>query len=90
VKAKAGQFILLDCMLFHCAGFNRSAKERRAINHVYNIPFFKQQINLPKNMHFDHLSSEAKALLGFNFQEPVSIETYLASRAEKVDKLKPR
>ena len=85
VKAKAGQFIVLDCMLFHCAGFNRSAKERRAINHVYNIPFFKQQINLPGNMDIENLSLEAKTLLGVNFQEPASIETYLASRSKKGD-----
>jgi ectoine hydroxylase-related dioxygenase (phytanoyl-CoA dioxygenase family) len=85
VQAKAGQYILLDCMLYHSGGFNRTAKERRAINHIYNIPFFKQQINLPGNMNIDNLSSEAKALLGFNFQEPTSIGAYLASRSKKKD-----
>jgi len=82
IKAKSGQYILLDCMLFHSGGFNRTDKERRAINHVYNIPYFKQQINLPGNMHVD-LSSEQMALLGFNIQEPASIEDYLASRSKK-------
>jgi ectoine hydroxylase-related dioxygenase (phytanoyl-CoA dioxygenase family) len=85
VKAKAGQWILLDCMLFHSGGFNKTAKERRAINHVFNIPYFKQQINLPGNMHADDLSSEARALLGFNFQEPASIANYLASRSKKAE-----
>lgn len=85
VEAKAGQYILLDCMLFHSGGFNRTAKERRAINHVYNIPYFKQQINLPANMNDDGLSAEARGLLGFDFQEPASIEQYLALRSRKTE-----
>jgi len=85
VNAKAGQYILLDCMLFHSGGFNRTGKERRAINHVFSIPYFKQQINLPENMHADDLSPEAQALLGFNFQEPASIASYLASRPTNRD-----
>ena len=83
VTAKAGQYILLDCMLFHSGGFNKTDKERRAINHVFNIPYFKQQINLPENMHADDLSQDVRALLGFNFQEPNSIENYLFSRTNK-------
>ncbi len=81
VEAEAGQFILLDCMLFHSGGFNRTTKERRAVNQVYNIPYFKQQINLQANMSAEGLSAEERGLLGFDFQEPVSIEQYLASRS---------
>lgn len=84
VEAKVGQYIVLDCMLFHSGGFNRTAKERRAVNHIYNIPYFKQQINLPGNMSVDGLSVEARELLGFNYQEPASIEQYLALRSKKV------
>lgn len=80
VQAKAGQYILLDCMLFHSGGFNRTDRERRAVNHVYTVPYFKQQINLPGNLHADGLTQEEKEILGFQFQEPVSIERYLASR----------
>lgn len=83
LEAKAGQYLLLDCMLFHSGGFNRTAKERRAVNHVYNIPYFKQQINLSENMSVDVLSADALELLGFNYQEPASIEQYLASRSKK-------
>lgn len=83
VEAKAGQYILLDCMVFHSGGFNRTVKERRAVNHVYNIPYFKQQINLPVSMRVDGLSAEARELMGFDYQEPASIEQYLASRSKK-------
>jgi ectoine hydroxylase-related dioxygenase (phytanoyl-CoA dioxygenase family) len=83
INAKAGQYILLDCMLFHSGGFNKSTKERRAVNHVFNIPYFKQQISLPENLQADDLSSEAQALLGFNVQEPASIANFLDSRPIK-------
>lgn len=85
VEAQAGQYILLDCMLFHSGGFNRTEKERRAVNHVFNIPYFKQQINLPRNMKADDLTDGEKEILGFNYEEPASIESYLKSRLPKKD-----
>lgn len=83
ILAKAGQFIVLDCMLFHSGGFNRSAKERRAINHMYNIPYFKQQINIPMNIQGESLSAEEREILGFGSMEPDSIQSYLDSRGNK-------
>jgi ectoine hydroxylase-related dioxygenase (phytanoyl-CoA dioxygenase family) len=83
VEAKAGQYILLDCMLFHSGGFNKTNKERRAINHVYTIPYFKQQINLPRNMNTQELSPEEQEIIGAKYQEPGSIENYLTSRFNK-------
>lgn len=47
IVAAAGCFIVLDGMLFHSGGINRTAAPRRAINHVYSLPFIKQQIELP-------------------------------------------
>ncbi len=80
VEAKAGSFIVLDCMLFHSGGFNKTCFERRAVNHVYNIPFFKQQINIPMNMEDTHLSAEERDILGFSYVEPGSISDYLSKR----------
>ena len=82
VKAKAGQFILLDGMLFHSGGFNQTKKERRAINHLFNIPYFKQQINLSKNMCAYNLTLEEQKLFGFTIQESESIAQYLNSRSK--------
>jgi ectoine hydroxylase-related dioxygenase (phytanoyl-CoA dioxygenase family) len=85
VSAKAGSFILLDCMVFHAGGFNSTTQVRRAVNHVYNIPFFKQQINIPLNMvQPDILSVQAKELLGFKDGEPTSIIEYLEARKSKL------
>lgn len=80
IEACAGSFILLDCMVFHAGGFNKTTLPRRAINHVYNIPYFKQQINLPKSLNNDQLTNTEKDLLGFNSLEPSSIADYLLSR----------
>lgn len=83
VEAKAGSFILLDCMLFHAGGFNSTQTPRRAVNHVYNIPYFKQQINLPANMNGVELSSEESEILGFRYLEPASVASYLSGRSSR-------
>jgi ectoine hydroxylase-related dioxygenase (phytanoyl-CoA dioxygenase family) len=84
LEAPAGSFILLDCMLFHAGGFNRTASPRCAVNQVYTIPFFKQQINIPFNLkNSESLSGEVKDILGFNHSEPETIADYIARRRRK-------
>ena len=80
IEAKAGSFILLDCMTFHSGGFNSTGLARRAINHIYNIPYFKQQINIPLNLEKHDLTDQEKEILGFNSNEPISVSDYLAKR----------
>jgi ectoine hydroxylase-related dioxygenase (phytanoyl-CoA dioxygenase family) len=78
--ASAGQYILLDCMCFHSGGFNLSDMERRAVNHVYSIPYFKQQIKLSELLNNVDLTSDQMELFGFGLEEPNSIEQYLSRR----------
>lgn len=85
LEARAGQYILLDCMAFHCGGYNASESERRAVNHVYTIPFFKQQINLPRNMGDINLTDEEREVLGFKYEEPKSLDEYLSSRIGRAE-----
>lgn len=82
ITAKSGQFIILDCMLFHSGGFNKTNSERRAINHVYTIPYFKQQIKLPSILDFGGLTSTQQELFGFGLEEPASIEHFFATRSK--------
>jgi ectoine hydroxylase-related dioxygenase (phytanoyl-CoA dioxygenase family) len=70
-------------MTFHGGGFNSTQKERRAVNHLFNIPYFKQQINLPRAMDAASLTDAEREMLGFVYQEPGSIEDYLAARSGK-------
>ncbi|WP_392891457.1 phytanoyl-CoA dioxygenase family protein [Pseudomonas migulae] len=80
VSAKAGSFIVLDCMLFHCGGFNNTPSPRRAVNHLFTVPYIKQQINLSEAMAEIPLSAEQKSFLGFDYQIPPSVSSYLNSR----------
>ncbi len=81
VQAHAGEFLLLDCMTFHSGGFNQTKQARRAVNHIYTIPNFKQQIKLPGIIDKQGLTPQQLALFGFDYQEPTSIAAYLESRA---------
>lgn len=80
VEAKAGQYILLDCMIFHSGGFNRTNVERRAVNHVFTIPYFKQQIRLSDLLKNVDIKPDQIELFGVGFEEPGSIEQYLSKR----------
>ena len=83
VEARAGQYILLDCMLFHSGGFNCTNVERRAVNHVYTIPYFKQQIKLAELLRNVELGADQMELFGFGYDEPNSIEQYLTMPTPK-------
>lgn len=76
IEAKKGEFILFDSMLYHKGGYNTSSLPRRAINHIYNVPIIKQQINIPSNVNLSSLTNEEKAILGFGFEEPRTFEDF--------------
>lgn len=81
VTAPAGSFIVLDCMLFHSGGVNRTSKERRGVNHVYSIPLIKQQIDLPRSLGEAFSDDpEARKLLGYGLSIPGNVEDYYRSR----------
>lgn len=83
VEARAGSFIILDCMTFHRGGQNRSTRNRRAVNHVFTIPFFKQQIAIPPLLEAASLDASEQKLLGFPYETPRSVSDYLQGRAKK-------
>ena len=80
IEANAGDIIVMDSMVFHGGCKNNSNKERRGINHVYSLPFFKQQINVSKNLNEKEFSENHKEILGFKYTEPQSIEDFLKLR----------
>jgi len=82
VNAKAGQYIVLDCMVYHTGGANGSDANRRAVNHVYTIPYISQQIRIPGNVEESGLTSDQRRILGFKFNAPKSVEEYLLARAQ--------
>lgn len=50
ITASAGSFVVLDAMVYHRAGINRSLNIRRAVNHVIGLPFMAQQVGIPSAM----------------------------------------
>ena len=84
VSAAAGSVIIFDCMLFHRAGSNTSAQIRRGINHVYSIPLFKQQIDLPRALGRTWAEDPRLAeLLGYTSQSSESVKTWREARAAR-------
>ena len=82
LEAKAGSFIILDSMIYHAGGANNTTATRRGVNHVFTIPYFKQQINIPLNLSTHSLSEDERDVLGFNFMEPSSIEAFFDRRSK--------
>jgi len=84
VCAKAGSFIVLDCMLYHAGEANNTNSHRRAVNHVYSSPMIKQQIEISNYLlkHYN-LSNNQKEILGLNFNTVKSVDEYIQSRPQK-------
>lgn len=67
ITASAGSAVLFDSLLFHRAGDNRSPGIRRGLNHVYSLPFFKQQINLTRALRGRYAEDPAlRKILGYD------------------------
>lgn len=83
ISAPAGSFLVLDCMLWHGGGVNRSAQDRRAVNHVYTIAMMRQQIDLPAYLGEGFTRDERlRQLLGFRHPQPRSVEEYLRRKVQ--------
>jgi len=80
----AGAYLILNSMLFHCAGVNRTEGPRRAINTVFTIPIIKQQIVLPPNLEGRYGNDPwLKRLLGFEVDSPRSLDAWFESRQSR-------
>lgn len=91
IAAPAGSFLVLDCMVWHGGGVNRTAHDRRAVNHVYTIAMMRQQIDLPTALG-DGFTQHPKLrqLLGFLHPQQHSVEGFLATQAAKRAAQRPR
>jgi ectoine hydroxylase-related dioxygenase (phytanoyl-CoA dioxygenase family) len=85
VPAPAGSFLVLDCMLFHSGGVNQTDRHRRAMNHVYTLPFLRQQIDLATAIgNPASLSPEATKLFGFGNESVPNVTSYYQRRARRL------
>lgn len=80
----AGAYLILNSMVFHCAGMNTTAAPRRAVNTVFTVPIIKQQIALPPNLEGRYSSDPwLRRLLGFEVDPPRSIQAWFESRKSR-------
>ena len=88
ITAPRGSFIVLDCMLFHRGGANRTRDARRGVNHVYSLPFIKQQIELPSLIGERFHDPALKRLLDYGNTPPRDVKAFLSRRRNKALKNK--
>ncbi|MBP0444123.1 phytanoyl-CoA dioxygenase family protein [Roseomonas sp. SSH11] len=72
---RAGDVVLFDSHLWHCAGVNRSAAPRRALTIGYTRPFVKPQMDYTR-MGPEPRDEALRQLLGFNARVPDSLDAY--------------
>lgn len=77
----AGAYLILNSMVFHCAGVNRTEGPRRGVNTLFTVPIIKQQIALPPSLRGRHDNDPwIQRLLGFEVDAPRSLEAWFESR----------
>jgi ectoine hydroxylase-related dioxygenase (phytanoyl-CoA dioxygenase family) len=87
VEAPAGSVIVFDSMLYHRTGRNTSAAPRRAINHMYTVPFVKQQLDLPAMLDGRYADdSYLGRLLGYESRPDQSAREFRIKRLERLER----
>jgi ectoine hydroxylase-related dioxygenase (phytanoyl-CoA dioxygenase family) len=72
-------------MIYHKAGINSSTQPRYGINHMYTLPFLKQQINLPlvlKNKYSQDFP--INRILGYHSREFSNVKDFRNYRYNKL------
>lgn len=88
IEARPGSVMVFDSMLFHRSGHNRSSVVRRGINHMYTIPFIKQQISLPKILKGKHNDDPFLAkFLGYESEPDESVVEFRKRRLKRLGPL---
>lgn len=86
VNAKAGSAIVFDSMLFHRGGVNASKHPRRGLNHLYSLPFIKQQIDLPRILDGKYADDDfLRKFLGYESQAAEDVVQWRTKRLKLLD-----
>jgi ectoine hydroxylase-related dioxygenase (phytanoyl-CoA dioxygenase family) len=82
LTAPAGTFLVLDAMLFHRAGHNRSNGQRRALNHLIGRPFMAPQFDLSRMVDARHGNDPfLSRYLGFRWAPCASVAEWRRLRS---------
>jgi ectoine hydroxylase-related dioxygenase (phytanoyl-CoA dioxygenase family) len=84
IVARAGSVLVFDSMLYHRSGYNRSTSKRRALNHVYTLPFIKQQISIPDALQGKFRDVEfLRKFLGYESEPGKNVTQWRTSKIER-------
>jgi ectoine hydroxylase-related dioxygenase (phytanoyl-CoA dioxygenase family) len=87
VEAPAGSVIVFDSMMYHRTGLNTSDRPRRAINHIYTVPFIKQQIDLPALLGGRYEDDPVLGrLLGYESRPDPSVKEFRLRRLARLER----
>lgn len=85
INARRGSAVVFDSMLFHRGGINTSKSARRGLNHLYALPFIKQQINLPRILGGRYSDDEfLSKFLGYESEPAESVVDWRGKRLKRV------
>jgi ectoine hydroxylase-related dioxygenase (phytanoyl-CoA dioxygenase family) len=84
INAPAGSALVFDSMLYHRGGLNKSAAPRRAVNHMYTLPFLKPQISFPR-LFGDKYASDPflRKFLGYDSEPAESVKHFREIRLRR-------
>ncbi|GAB4199127.1 MAG: phytanoyl-CoA dioxygenase family protein [Bacteroidia bacterium] len=84
VEANPGDVVIFNSWLYHRASPNVSKIVRYGINHVFTLPVFKQQIDLPALFKGKYEEDGVLSmLLGYRFNVPQSVSDYRTQKLKK-------
>ena len=85
IEAPPGSALVFDSMLYHRGSRNRSTGARRAINHIYSLPFIKQQISLPKILNGRYNDDPGLSIfLGYDSESDENVTTFREKRIARI------
>ena len=87
VECAAGAMLVFDSTLWHCAGHNRSANDRLAINHQFTRSYVKQQIDYVRALGdaiITTLPPRSQQLLGYYTRVVTSLDEYYRPEGERL------
>jgi len=88
VSAQAGCVLIFDAMLFHRADANTSKSTRRALNHLYTLPFLKQQISIPQALQGRFREDPfLRKFLGYDSEPGMNVTDWRSAKIERTRKL---
>jgi ectoine hydroxylase-related dioxygenase (phytanoyl-CoA dioxygenase family) len=85
INAPAGAALVFDSMIYHRGGINRSQGLRRGVNHLFGLPFIKQQISFPRSLAGKYKDDPALArFLGYDTEAAESVRQWRTNRLLEV------